>query len=106
LRTIPQSYAPTALECNHQDSVVIKDCVPNLFQFLNSLGHTLPFLFFLPGWLNKPFLRPFFSGFSEFGPYSLFGKFPVLSSFQWISDSPFAFSDTFAVIVGISEMHV
>jgi len=47
-----------------------------------------------------------FSGFSEFGPYALFGKFPVLSSFQWISDSPFAFSDTFAVIVGISEMHV
>lgn len=63
LRTIPRSYAPTALECNHQDSVVIKDCVPNLFQFLNSLGHTLPFLFFLPGWLHKPFLRPFFQAF-------------------------------------------
>jgi len=84
---------------------VIKDCVPNLFQFLNSLGHTLPFLFFYQVGSTSLFLD-LFSGFSEFGPYALFGKFPVLSSFQWISDSPFAFSDTFAVIVGISEMHV
>ena len=79
---------------------------PIYFSSLILWGTLFRSYFFLPGWLHKPFLRPFFSDFSEFGPYTLFGKFPVLSSFQWISDSPFAFSDTFAVIVGISEMYV
>ena len=81
------------------NSFQIAECVPNLFQFLNSLGaHSSVLIFFTRLAQPSLFLDLFFSGFSEFGPYALFRKSHVLSSFQWISDSPFSFSDTFFAI--------